>query len=240
VTPADYVQAVRREAAALAAAAERNLDASVPSCPDWNVRDLVVHTGGVHRFWCEIAERRLQNPREANPLPAPGDDELMNWFEEGAARLVKTLERSDPSTAVWTWAAQRNVGFIQRRMAHETAVHRWDAEAASGAVHAIEPSLAADGVDEMLFVFVSAQEPDFGGERGSIHLHRTDGEGEWIVYLTPEGVKVDRGHHKGDAAVRASASDLDLLLWRRVLPTDLEVFGDRAVLERFLAWLDLS
>jgi hypothetical protein len=40
--------------------------------------------------------------------------------------------------------------------------------------------------------------------------------------------------------VRASSSDLLLLLWRRRGSEGLEVFGDRAALERFLARADLD
>jgi hypothetical protein len=50
-------------------------------------------------------------------------------------------------------------------------------------------------------------------------------------------VRVALGHSKGDAAVRGPASSLLLLLTHRVEPDDaaFQHFGDRAVLDRWLA-----
>lgn len=42
------------------------------------------------------------------------------------------------------------MGFVQRRLAHETAIHCWDAVGALGRDEAVEPRLAADGVAEFL------------------------------------------------------------------------------------------
>lgn len=38
------------------------LDKPVRHCPGWNVRDLLDHLIGVHRFWTAIVEQRLQEP----------------------------------------------------------------------------------------------------------------------------------------------------------------------------------
>jgi hypothetical protein len=48
---------------------------------------------------------------------------------------------------------------------------------------------------------------------------------------------VEPGHGKGDVAVRGPASDLLLVLMRRVPPGDppVEVLGDAAVLDELLA-----
>lgn len=236
----NYIEAIERESSALGAAAERASDAEVPSCPGWSMVDLVLHTGGVHRFWNEIVERRLQGYRETSRSEKPPRDEAVGWFREGAEQLVATLTAADPEERVWTWAAQKNVAFVRRRMAHETAVHRWDAESAAGDPGPLEAALAADGVDEFLDVFVPAQRQPFERMGESLHLHRIDGDGEWLVRFNPDGVSVQRSHAKGSVAVRAPASELLLLLWRRVGIEDVEVFGDRSLLSDFLAWMDLD
>jgi hypothetical protein len=46
---------------------------------------------------------------------------------------------------------------------------------------------------------------------------------------------VTREHAKGDAALRGPAADLLLALWHRLPLDDLDVVGDRAVAERFVA-----
>ena len=125
-------------------------------------------------------------------------------------------------------------------MPQETAVHRWDAQDAAGDPEPIDAELAVDGVDEWLEVFGASQDRKPEGAGETIHLHRTDGEGEWLVRVQPDRIDVTRGHEKGDAALRGSSSDLLLVLWRR-LPLDrVEVLGDRAVAERFLGWQDLD
>ncbi|MBA2426546.1 MAG: hypothetical protein H0V60_05605, partial [Actinobacteria bacterium] len=59
-------------------------------------------------------------------------------------------------------------------------------------------------------------------------------------HLTPSGVEVSSGHAKGEAAARGTASDLLLLLWRRLPGSEIETFGNRELLERFLGWMDLG
>jgi uncharacterized protein (TIGR03083 family) len=124
VEPEDYVIALRREGARLAAAAT-DLTMPVPSCPEWTVADLVWHTAEVHDFWRQIAsgaepEARVEPER-------PTDGELLKWYSDGFEEVAELLGALDPAKPAWTWSSQRNVGFIQRRIAQETAFHAWDA-----------------------------------------------------------------------------------------------------------------
>jgi uncharacterized protein (TIGR03083 family) len=166
----------------------------------------------------------------------PPDGELVAWAARQAIELGRTLRETDPATPVWTWAPQKDVAFIVRRMAQETAVHRWDAEAAAGEPGPIEAELASDGIDEFLAFFLDHRFRDGGRLDGSVHLHATDTPGEWLVHEEPDGaLTVTAAHAKGDAAVRGPASDLLLALWRRVGLDRVEVLGDRDVAERLVA-----
>ncbi|HWB72304.1 MAG TPA: hypothetical protein VG452_08795, partial [Egibacteraceae bacterium] len=131
-------------------------------------------------------------------------------------------------------------GCWRRRMAHETAVHRWDAEAAAGRARPLDAELAADGIDEYFTVFLRAPQPSYGGPRGTLHVHRLDGPGEWLVHLRPGMPVVERGHARADAALRGTASDLLLVLWRRRPVTSVALVGDAALVEGLLTWVDLS
>jgi hypothetical protein len=126
-------------------------------------------------------------------------------------------------------------------MAHETAVHRWDAELAVGDTTPIDPELAADGVDEWLTVHldtdVTYRGPEVPRPAGPLHLHCTDVPGEWWAALDGTDLTVVREHRKGDVAARGRAEDLLLVCWRRLPPSAVDVVGDAAVLQ---AWLDLS
>ncbi|GAA2135659.1 maleylpyruvate isomerase family mycothiol-dependent enzyme [Kitasatospora kazusensis] len=226
--------ALRRDGARLAEAAAGHLAAPVPSCPEWTVADLVGHTGAVHRFWTAVGSGELTDPSGYAPLPRPAEDGLIEWFTEGLELCAATLETLDPELPRWTWSDRKDVGFIQRRMAQEQAVHTWDGLAAAGRDEPVEPALAADGVDEFLAHFARAKETAGLPEAG-LHLHATDGPGEWWIRPADGGWRVDREHGKGAVAVRGTRSDLLLLLWRRRGADQLETFGDLAVLEDFLS-----
>src|SRR5439155_3667823 len=133
--------------------------------------------------------------------------------------------------------APKRSGFWPRRMAHETAIHRVDGELAAGrtvaTLTAIDPEVAADGIDEFLDLMLPA-DVTFDAA-GTIHVHATDTPGEWLIRVGPDGVTVTKEHAKGDVAVRGPAQDLLLLLWNRRGPDGLEVFGDQSLLD---AWRD--
>ena len=112
--------------------------------------------------------------------------------------------------ALWSWTPDRTAGFWARRQANETAVHRYDAQLATGATAADRARARGRRhrrvlrADPVLAVGRSrARRP-----ARSMHLHCTDGEGEWLVRLGADGVVVTREHAKGDVAARGTASDL--------------------------------
>ena len=231
----DYLQALRDEGTALVAAARLGLDPPVPACPGWAVADLVLHTGMVHRHKLEIVRGRLAEPPDRWPPPAPPRGELLGWYEQGLEELLTVLEVADPETRVWTfYRPDETAGFWRRRMAQETAVHRVDAESAHGGPRPVPAALAADGVSELLDVFLAphAEGEPVGGRGESLHLHATDTEGEWRLRLLPAGVEVGRGHARADATASGGASDLLLFLWGRAPADPLERSGDPALLPR--------
>mgnify|MGYP003341672377 FL=1 len=122
-------------------------------------------------------------------------------------------------------------------MAHETSVHRWDAQHALGTADPIDPDLAVDGIDEALETYV-AQRFDlaaFGATGQTLHLHATDTEGEWMLTMTPDALTWTHGHGKGDTAIRGRAEDLLLFVMSRRGTDGLEVFGDTTLPARWQA-----
>ncbi|MFY9588521.1 MAG: maleylpyruvate isomerase family mycothiol-dependent enzyme [Actinomycetota bacterium] len=237
---ARYVSAILEEFDALAQAAALDLTVRVPSCPDWTTADLVYHVGDVYWSWRATVEGRRTESSTGEFAPRPADAELVDWAIQEAQQLAHLLANTDPHTRVWTWAPQKDVAFVQRRMAQETAVHRVDAEIAAGFRRPIPSDLAADGVDEFLEFFLPDEPERLAGTGESVHLHATDSGDEWLVTVRDGAVTFEHEHAKGDAAVRAPVSDLLLLLWRRVPIGDVEVLGDRAALDRFLARTSLT
>ena len=153
-----------------------------------------------------------------------------DFLRQGSAAMREQLAAAAPDAEIKTWAGLKPPSWLWRRMTHELAVHRWDAQAANGDPQPIATEVADDGVDELLSEFLPVA--DVSAVGGSIHLHSTDGDGEWFIE-TAGGLSWSRAHEKGDVAVRGATSDLLLFLWGRVPPDHLEVHGDTAILDRW-------
>ena len=229
-----YVDTVCQDGGRLATLArEADLSTPVPSTPDWDVGALIAHTGWVHRY--ATAWMAANGPQRREVVPAASGD-LAVWFTEGLDALVAHLDGCDPDADVSTFVGEGNYWFWLRRMAHETAVHRWDAEAALGIAGPIATDVALDGIDEFLTGFHVPHRigRHFAGDGETLHFHTTDiSEGEWYLTRTAEGVDVERTHAKADVAARGRAQDLLLFLWSRTGPDRLEVFGDAAQLDEW-------
>lgn len=238
-----YLDAVARDGAALAAAARIGLEPPVEHCPGWTVQSVVEHLGMIHRWVEEMVRTRAgERLRRQDMAPPPTDaGVLIEWFEEGVERLVETLTAVGPDEPVWNWSLQPHVAaFWPRRMAHETGVHRWDGERGVGREQPIDGALAIDGIDEVFDTIAPRMMSDGAplALGGTLHLHCTDRDGEWLVSSSESGaLDVRREHAKGDCAVRGSASDLLLLLLNRPTRDRCEVFGDDGVLD---AWSKLT
>ena len=223
-------------------AARGNLDAPVAACGDWTVGDLVAHMGRIHNRVAVVMSRRatemVPDSELGDPPAASDEGTLMGYASAALDALVGALGEINPAEAVWTWTARRDAAFWFRRLWHETAVHRWDAEAAAGRDFAIDGDQGADGIDELFDVLAPAMLARGRAlPAGSLHLHRTDGPGEWM--LTSEGgtVSVEHVHAKGDAALRGPGGALCLAMWGRVPVGELELFGDEAAAQ---SWIDFS
>lgn len=229
-----HIVELRRQGVALADAATRaGLDAAVPSCPGWTVRDLLEHTGGVHD-WASTFVRGEPDADPDAPLREL-DGDPVDWYRQRHAELVDALEQAPVDLACWSFLpAPSPLAFWARRQAHETAVHRVDAVLAAGApdpAGGLAVEFAVDGIDELLCGFMSR-----GGRLRSTDAYRLlvapdDGPQRWLVEVNPEGATVRTEARAADAVLRGPAARLYLFLWNR-LP-DVPVEGDQAVAARW-------
>ncbi|MER7461112.1 maleylpyruvate isomerase family mycothiol-dependent enzyme [Micromonospora sp. NPDC126480] len=237
-----WIGALRAEGPAFAAAvAEAPPETPVLSCPGWTVTDLTRHLAGVYRWVHGVASANaITAPTGGSrPVePGPGESALRLW-QQAYDELMALFDRLDPEAPAWNWAPQpKKAGFWHRRMAHETAVHRWDAQLAIAAGEPIEAKLAADGVSEVLDSWLPAGRRRAGGPwHGVVHLSAPDAAQEWFLRLRGEGVALldtatifDHDDHHARVQVTGTASDLLLALWGRVSFENLTVAGDRGLL----------
>lgn len=209
----------------------------------WSAREVVLHTGAVHRWATDIVSRSLPT-NEAGGSQAfawSGSDEtLTDWFLEGLDRLVECLDQAPADLQCFTFVpGTRARDFWIRRQAHETAIHRVDVESAAGVtVSEVEPWFAQDGLREIVGDF--AREPQFAIRRsGRLVLIASDGPG-WRVDFDTDGRgagnRVSTGDfdcEDGDAAVCGTSDLLYRWAWNRPIDAGLALIGDLAVVQ---AW----
>jgi uncharacterized protein (TIGR03083 family) len=252
---AEHLDALRREGELMAAAAAAaGLAAAVPSCPSWQVKDLLRHTGYVHRWAArhitEGPAEVLDGPSEAEILRGgAADEDLLAWFRAGHAALVETLARADPAVACATFMpAPSPLAFWTRRQAHETAIHRADAELAAGAAPEYPAGFAADGIDELITGFGQRRkyQPQAGPASGSGLLRIVAaGTGDAWSIEARQGLLQPRretGAATADDAgaactVSGPASGLYLFLWNRAdaAAADVTITGEPALLASWQA-----
>jgi uncharacterized protein (TIGR03083 family) len=210
----EHIDALRDQGDMLADAAGRaGLDAPVAPCAPWRVKDLLRHTGYVHRWAArhvtECPDTVLDGPSEEEILRGGAPDpDLLAWFRAGHAALVETLSTADPGLRCATFMdAPSPLAFWARRQAHETAIHRADADYACGAIPAYPPQFAADGIDELIMGFGKRRKYRPSADNGGgMQVRTTDTANAWNVG-TKDG--------PAECVVSGPASGLYLFLWNR-------------------------
>jgi uncharacterized protein (TIGR03083 family) len=240
--PATYQELFASDTARIAAIDPADLTNDVPHLEGWTVHSVVGHTGWLLRF---IARNLDAPPDDAPPRSSVGEPpvgpDVLGWFAEGAEGLQAKLAAADLDQLHPSWLGPQPTSWWLRRVTNEVSIHRWDAcSAAEGTAPAdtepIDTDLARDGIDEVLDVFAPnrLQFDVLQAAGETIHLHATDApDGEWLVNLDADEIRWEHGHAKGDVAARGSMSDLLLLMWSRIPPDAVEVFGDAALLDRW-------
>jgi uncharacterized protein (TIGR03083 family) len=235
----ELVAAVRREGAGILAAASLGLDAHVTTCPDWDVEALVRHISRVYaRAEYVVSHRITQRPEE---FPAAPDGDPLAVLESMLDDLVTALQEADADTSLFVWAdnVEPNATFWARRMAHESSVHRFDAQIAHAMPQPIDAELAADGIDEFIDVMTPVIFDRNGGTgpMGTVQLLSTD-DVSWCLGLEPDSVERLEVVSEPDASARGTSSTLLLAAYGRVPWTSLTIEGDIELLNKWTAALN--
>lgn len=253
LSPADYLVHIESNLARFREVAgacdQRRI---VPTCPDWTAADLLWHMTEVTHYWAYMVGGRPEANREGYQDPERPDslEEVLRLFDEHSAAMIDALRDADPAEYAWTWNSRdQTVGFVLRRQALEALVHRLDAELTADQVTALDPLLAADGVEECLDVMFGGCPPwgTYSPLPHHVRLDLTDVDQQVWVQLghfdgtDPDGV----GHHEDDirvvedpgtepdAVVEGPAPALLAWLWRRGDDSETKVHGDKAMYDHF-------
>src|SRR6266545_251340 len=170
-----WLAALRADGPAFrAAVAEAAPDAPVPACPVWTVAQLTGHLASIYGWVAGHVGRGVTTRQE--PRSREAGTATVAEFDERFGALVTLLDSLDPELPAWNWAPQsKKVAFWHRRMAHETAVHRWDAQ-------------MAVGLTEVLDTWLPAGRGTCPTHRqGMVALSAADLEQTWHIRLRPGG-----------------------------------------------------
>ncbi|MFJ6613855.1 maleylpyruvate isomerase family mycothiol-dependent enzyme [Streptomyces sp. NPDC091289] len=244
---AEHIASLSEEGRLLAAAAEQaGPGASVPTCPGWQIRHLLRHTGMVHRWAAAFVTEGHTTYRPDGGEPALDGAELLAWFREGHRHLVRSLEEAPADLDCWTFLpAPSPLAFWSRRQLNETTVHRVDAESAlGGPLTPVAADRAVDGIDELLTGFHARPKSKVRSRKPrTLRVRAVDAEATWTVRISedpPETVRAVGGSDPGDGVdceLSGTAEGLYLTLWNRLPLTALTLRGDRAVAR---LWTDNS
>jgi uncharacterized protein (TIGR03083 family) len=242
---AAHIDALRAEGARLVAATtDADPAGAVPSCPEWTVRDLIRHLGGVHRWATGYVTSGRTDASQADLDEVagtwPSDDDLAGWLARGCTDLVTALVAAPDDLQCWTFLpAPSPLAMWSRRQAHETAIHRVDIEqAVRAAVTPFDPPFAADGIDELLQLFVPRRSTTLRADPPTtLAVRCTDVDASWLLRLGGDGVRTTATESSATGTeactVRGRADDLYRALWNRAGAERLAVDGDHAVLGQF-------
>jgi len=245
---AEHITAIGQEAKLLAAAAKQGgLDVDIPTCPGWDMRELLRHLSMIHLWaaghvaqlhdgsWSSLTELTEFWPDLA--VFWPDDDQLIDWYLETNTNLVHTLESAPLDVESWIsprWEPRPSpVGTWARRQAHETAIHRFDAENAAGIASGFDPTFASDGIDEILAGMVPRREAIPIASVQTMVVHASDTDNRWHMTFAPEGITTIRGDGPADVTLTGDASDLYLAMWNRTDDFNITVTGDRELLDKW-------
>jgi uncharacterized protein (TIGR03083 family) len=228
----ELVAAIRGEGEAILAAARFGLDADVPTCEAWEVDDLLLHVGRVYCRAAGLVSERSTTQQDYPPEPPAGTDPV-DYLSNALDDLVEALSSADADTPVWNWSGEsQTAAFWARRMAHESAIHRYDAQRAHGVAQPIDADLAIDGLDEMIDILLPRiVERDKVVLPSATYVLSATDDGDWAVRLGPDGVERLDVAKDPDVTVRGTPSALLLGAYNRIEWSSLEVGGDAALLD---------
>ena len=234
----EHIAAIAREGQLFATAAGRcEFDAPIPTCPEWVMRDLVQHLGGIHLWAANHVENPHPESEDADLIDLaggswPSDDDLVDWYLSTNANLGRVLDSAPTDLECFTFLpAPSPVAMWSRRQASETAIHRFDAEYASGVTPVFDPVFAADCLDELLCGFA----PLRGGRikvtgEQTLHVQAQDTSDDWYLNIGPEVITTSRSSGPADLTLTGTASDLYLVLWNRAEDSRIAISGDSELL----------
>ncbi|MDA8277037.1 MAG: maleylpyruvate isomerase N-terminal domain-containing protein [Actinomycetota bacterium] len=201
-------------------AIESGLDADIP-LEGWTMSHLISHLSNVyHRMNLRIGA--TESPQFTDQYHTGA--EAISRFKATRDALVQRLTEVDSATHCWNWTgSNQNKHWIERRIAHETAIHLLDALASidiSKAAHySFDGNFAIDGVEEFRETFLARLEKDFKGPESDVTIRLTADDSSFSEAFTigQHHIHHATSHTNADFEYISSPSNLYKFVWNRWL-----------------------
>jgi uncharacterized protein (TIGR03083 family) len=207
------------------AAATAGLRAKVPTCPVWDVTQLVIHQGMVHRWAAANLRGDADHSTSASEAQGHAATDVLAWYGDGVTALIETVRATpdDAQAMVFLRDAPLPRRFWARRQCHETTIHSVDAISATrgrwptAAEADLDPLLAADGIDELLTGFITRGEGKLHATEPYLILVQTTDTGHaWTVRVSDGPIETTLGQAaEPDVVFSGTAGQVYLSLWNR-------------------------
>jgi len=219
----DFIAEIERASKSMRAIYSNQVESNrVPSCPDWNLKQLMLHLADVQAHWAKT----ILNPDAAEEMDfinQTPDRDINEWCESKTQELIDAINSVSPDKpcATW-WTSPKTAEAIARHQAQEACVHAWDAHLATGQDIPLPCEVALDGIAEWI----------------NVHDEWTEAKDFTIIFAPTDSSKKVTWNRGGESVtLSASASDLALFLNGRRPVEALTLTGDKSVIAPFLAEL---
>lgn len=225
-------------------------------CAGWTPAHVVAHVTTGDQLFQGLIMEATGKDRSGLDLPVDFADRRRRFEElttrdatalkaaahraaDGCVGAIKEAVESSPTTMVTVPFGTVPITTARALRLNEYIIHGHDLEPANGQARPV-PEWFIDRAlgDAITMLSRLHQRSAHKGKAARFHVHRTDGEGEWMVIAENGEAKVESGHAKGDAAFRGPGHQLYWVLMGRGRPDELgvEVHGDPALAGAFKEW----
>jgi len=225
-------------------------------CEAWNATTVVAHVATGDQLFRALILDAAGTDRAGEDLPVDFADRQRRFqalstaepsklkqtahkaSEQAVAAIVEAVQKT-PEMLVTVPYGTVPMPVVRGLRLNEYIIHGHDLTPAIG--RSIQtPSWFIDrGLGDSINLMPRLhQRSSHKGKSASFHIHRTDGEGEWILRADGGQAVAESGHGKADIAMRGPAEGLYWVIMGRGKPEQhgVEVHGDPSLASAFKEW----
>lgn len=158
--------------------------------------------------------------------------------EKAVALIAETAEKA-PETIVNMPFGVSPMPVLRALRLNEYIIHGHDLSPATGKARPVPAWFLDRGLTETITLMqrLHLRSPH-KGKSATFHIHRTDGEGEWVLRADGGQAVMETGHAQADVALRGPGEGLYWVLMGRGKPEEngVELHGDPALAGAFKEW----